>query len=94
MSAHELSWKANAHSGPEQVLCAAAWLTFVKRQPRFSRKEVFEVVDGIPSETPRNLEARIKGFGRLVREGEMLQLDPTTFAMGEEAMARYAVYFE
>ncbi|MEO0821113.1 MAG: hypothetical protein AAF074_11885, partial [Pseudomonadota bacterium] len=94
ISAQALSWKMDARTPPDQILCAAAWLTYAARKPRFSRKEVFKVIDGIPSESPRNLEVRVKGFGRLVRDGALVQLDADVFTLSEAELERTGAYFQ
>ena len=62
---------------------SAAWLTLVKRQVRFSRREVMEVLESIPADQPRTLADRIKGFGKLVRSGELVLIDDGVFALAQ-----------
>ncbi|MEM9782342.1 MAG: hypothetical protein AAF899_07690, partial [Pseudomonadota bacterium] len=50
MTAQELSWKMEAYSPDDQMICAAAFITFVDGSPRFSRRAVLDVLDGIPGE--------------------------------------------
>ncbi|MEM9784280.1 MAG: hypothetical protein AAF899_17615, partial [Pseudomonadota bacterium] len=52
------------------------------------------VLDGIPGEVVRNLEVRIKNFGKLVRDGVFVEIDPDTFELSAEQRARVARHFE
>ncbi|MEM6946127.1 MAG: hypothetical protein AAF565_20465, partial [Pseudomonadota bacterium] len=84
----------DARTPGEQILCAAAWLTFAENKPRFSRRDAFAVVDAIPGEQVRNLETRVKGFGRLVRDGAIIQLGADIFALSERELDRVAPFFD
>ena len=48
-----------------------------------------EIFDTIPGDHPRTLEARIKGYGRLVRGGDIRLVEDGLFAMSEEALERF-----
>lgn len=93
-SAQALAWRMDARTPGEQILCAAAWLTFAENKPRFSRRDAFAVVDAIPGEQVRNLEIRVKGFGRLVRDGAIIQLGADIFALSERELDRVAPFFD
>ncbi|MEM6972235.1 MAG: hypothetical protein AAF577_05460 [Pseudomonadota bacterium] len=94
MTAQELSWKMEAHTPDDQLICAAAYLTFAENAPRFSRRAVLDVLDGIPGEVVRNLEVRIKNFGKLVRDGLIIEIDSDTYELSPEQKARAARHFE
>ena len=51
-----------------------------------TRREVMEVFDTIPGDHPKTLEARIKGFGKLVRSGTLILIDDGVFAMAQNEM--------
>jgi hypothetical protein len=77
---------ASLHADPSvagQLGASAAWLTLVKRQHRFSRREVMEVLESVPSDQPRSLADRIKGFGKLVRSGHLVLIDDGVFALAQ-----------
>lgn len=78
-----------AETVPELLAAAAAYLTIRKSRTRFSRREVMDVFDQMPGDQPRSLESRIKGFGRLVREGTLVLVEDGVFAMSQSARARY-----
>jgi len=88
-SAETLAARAGAGSVPELLAASAAWLTLVGQRGRFSRREVMEVFDSLPGDHPRSLEARIKGYGKLVRMGSLVLVDDGLFALSEEERARY-----
>lgn len=74
---------AGAQSVADQLAAAAGWLTLVNGQPRFSRREVMTVLETIPTDQPRELADRIKGFGKLVRSGVLILVDDGVFAMAQ-----------
>lgn len=80
---------AGAETVPDLLAAAAAFLTIRRGQTRFSRRDVMDIFDKMPGEQPRSLEARIKGFGRLVREGTLVLVEDGVFAMSQSARARY-----
>jgi hypothetical protein len=85
----ELAARANAATVPELLTVAAAWLTLVDRRSSFGRREVMEIFDQLPGDHPRTLEARIKGFGKLVRAGALVLVDDGRFALGPEERDRF-----
>ncbi|MEM6421298.1 MAG: hypothetical protein AAF698_01830, partial [Pseudomonadota bacterium] len=94
MTAQALAWKMEAHKPDDQLIAAGAFLTFVEKKPRFARKEIFEVLDSIPGEIVRNLEVRIKNFGRLTRDGVFVQLETDSFTLSDEQLDRVSEYFD
>ncbi|MEL6335824.1 MAG: hypothetical protein AAFQ88_04155 [Pseudomonadota bacterium] len=94
MTAQALSWKMEAHTPDDQLICAGAFLTFVEKKPRYTRRELFAVLDSIPGEVVRNLEVRIRNLGRLTRDGVFVQLDADHFTLSDGELDRLAEYFE
>lgn len=86
----ELARLDGAATVTDLLACAAAWLSIVKGQARFARRDVMAVFDEIPGEHPRSLEARIKGYGKLVRNGVLVLVDDGLFALSDEEQARYS----
>lgn len=85
----ELADRAGASSVPELLTAAAAWLTLVDRRASFGRREVMEIFDQLPGDHPRTLEARIKGYGKLVRNGALVLVDDGKFALSQEERTRF-----
>ena len=79
----------DAQTVPELLTASAAYLTIGQGRSRFTRREVMDVFDGLPGDQPRSLEARIKGFGRLVREGTLVLVEDGVFAMSQSARERF-----
>ncbi|MEL6208507.1 MAG: hypothetical protein AAFR47_24945, partial [Pseudomonadota bacterium] len=86
--------KMEAHTPDDQLICAGAFLTFVEKKPRYTRRELFAVLDSIPGEIVRNLEVRIRNLGRLTRDGVFVQLDADHFTLSDGELDRLAEYFE
>jgi hypothetical protein len=84
-----LADRAGARSVPDLLAVAGAWLTLVDGKPRFTRREVMEVFESLPGDHPRTLEARIKGFGQLVRSGTLLLVGDGLFAMAQADRDRF-----
>ena len=80
---------SSAETVPDLLAAAAAYLTLGEGRARFTRREVMDVFDALPGDQPRTLEARIKGFGRLVREGTLVLVEDGVFAMSHQARARF-----
>ncbi|MEM7746103.1 MAG: hypothetical protein AAF409_20605 [Pseudomonadota bacterium] len=80
-SASELAKRAGDSTIAGQLAASAAWLTLVKGQESFARRDVMEVLETIPSTDPRELADRIRGFGRLVRAGRLVLVSDGFFAM-------------
>ncbi|MGF1552711.1 MAG: hypothetical protein ACFBWO_09450 [Paracoccaceae bacterium] len=89
-----LSWKMNARQPDEQIVCACAFLTFEEKKPRFTRRDAWRVLDQIPGEVVRNLTVRVRAFGKLVRDGVIVQHASDSFSLSDVEMARAAEYFE
>ncbi|MEM8793458.1 MAG: hypothetical protein AAGE80_17695 [Pseudomonadota bacterium] len=82
--------RAEASSTAEVLLASAAWLTLMERQTAFTRREVMTIFDQIDGAHDNSLEARIKGYGRLVRNGQLILVEDGMFSMSEEERERFA----
>lgn len=89
ISAGDLARSAGATTVPELLGAAAAWLSVIKGQNRFARRDVMAVFDEIPGDHARSLEARIKGYGKLVRNGVLVLVDDGMFALSEDERERF-----
>ncbi len=85
----DLAKLAGAATVPDLLTVSAAWLTLVDRKATFGRRDVMEVFDQIPGEHQRTLEARIKGYGKLVRNGVLMLVDDGRFALSQEERSRF-----
>ncbi|MEM7189662.1 MAG: hypothetical protein AAF439_08630, partial [Pseudomonadota bacterium] len=92
ISAAELAQRASCESVADLLAASAAWLTLARKQPRFSRREVMEVFEQLPGDHQRTLEARIKGYGKLVRSGTLVLIDDGVFAMSQSDRDRFAQF--
>lgn len=84
-----LAERAAARSVPDLLAVSAAWLTLVEGKPRFTRRDVMETFETLPGDHPRHLEARIKGFGQLVRSSTLILVDDGVFAMAQSERDRF-----
>lgn len=89
ISPGDLAQSAGATTVPELLGAAAAWLSVIKGQNRFARRDVMAVFDEIPGDHARSLEARIKGYGKLVRNGVLVLVDDGMFALSEDERERF-----
>ncbi len=89
LSPADLAKRADAVTVPEFLTAAAAWIMLVEGRPRFGRRDVMDVFERIPGDHPRSLEARIKGFGKLVRGGALVLVDEGQFALEAGELKRY-----
>ena len=85
----DLAERAGAQSVSDLLAVSAAWLTLVEDKPRFTRREVMEAFERLPGDHPRTLEARIKGFGNLVRSSTLILVGDGVFAMAETERDRF-----
>jgi len=88
LTPEELARRDGASTVTDLLACSAAWLTLVQGEERFARRDVMAVFDEIPGDHPRSLEARIKGYGKLVRNGVIVLVDEGQFALSEEERDR------
>ena len=88
-SAAELAARAGAAEVDDLLLVSAAWLTLAEGRPQVTRREVMEVFETLPGSHARTLEARIKGFGSIVRAGALQRVDEGTFSLAPGERARF-----
>ena len=94
VSPQQIAQIVEAETVAEQLASAAAWLTLVEGQNRFTRREVMTVLETIPTDEPRELADRIKGFGKLVRSGVLVLIDDGVFAMAQGDRERFQVLIQ
>lgn len=75
---------------PDLLIAAAAWLTLARGRVQFSRREIMDVFDGLPGDHPKSLEARIKGYGKLVRSGSFVLVSEGRFMLSRSERDRFA----
>lgn len=89
MSPAEVAAAAGAEDAQDALLSAAAFLTVIRRQSRFTRRELMAVFDEIPGEFPRTLEIQIKGIGKLTRNGSLRRVDDDHFGLSRELIEKF-----
>jgi len=77
----KLAKAAEAQTVEDLMVCAAAWMVLMKGQTKFGRRDVLEIFDKLPGEHPRTLEAKIKGFGKAVRNGHLIPIGDGVFGL-------------
>lgn len=90
VTAAELAELAGASSVSDLLAASAAWLTLTNGKLRFTRRDVMDVFDGLPGDHPKTLEARIKGYGKLVRSGTLVLIDDGQFALAQTERDRFS----
>ena len=88
-TAASLAAKAGAATVPDLIVSAAAWMLLIKGQTSFSRKDVLEVFDGMPGDHEKSLQSRIRGFGKAVRDRQLVQLDDGLFGLSRKELKRF-----
>ncbi|MDH3666447.1 MAG: hypothetical protein OEN23_05910 [Paracoccaceae bacterium] len=84
-----LAENAKATSIPDLMASAAAWMVLIKGQTTFSRKEVISVFETIPGKHENSLQTRIKGFGKAVRDGQLVMIEDGVFGLSRKEMERF-----
>ncbi|MFQ5567221.1 MAG: hypothetical protein ACE5EU_12780, partial [Paracoccaceae bacterium] len=84
-----LAQTAGAESVADLMVSAAAWMVLIQGQTTFSRRDVIEVFDTIPGDHPTTLEARIKGFGKAVRNGQLIMVEDGVFGLSRSELERF-----
>lgn len=90
VSLAEIVKTARAEQVPDLMSVSAAWLSLVKGHRTFTRKEVIAVFEEIEGPHSRSLEAKIKGFGRLLRNGQIQNAEDDRFTLSPRERERYA----
>lgn len=89
MTPAQVAAAAGAEDAQDAMLSAAAYLTIVRRQPKFTRRELMAVFDEIPGEFPRTLEVQIKGIGKLTRAGSLRRVDDDHFGLSRDLTEQF-----
>jgi hypothetical protein len=84
-----LAKAANAETVPELMVSAAAWMVLIQGQTTFTRHDVIDVFESIPGEHSKTLEARIKGFGKAVRNGHLIMIEDGVFGLSRAELDRF-----
>jgi hypothetical protein len=84
-----LAKTAGAETVAELMVSAAAWMVLIKGQTTFTRRDVTKVFETIPGEHSNTLEARIKGFGKAVRNSQLIMLEDGVFGLSRTELERF-----
>ncbi len=88
-SAGGLAQTAGAETVAELMVSAAAWMVLLQGQTTFTRHEVTDVFETIPGEHSKTLEARIKGFGKAVRNGQLIMIEDGVYGLSRIELERF-----
>jgi hypothetical protein len=88
-TAAKLAKRAGVDTVPELMVSAAAWMVLLQGQTSFTRKDVIKVFETIPGDHPNTLEARIKGFGKAVRNGQLIMIEDGVFGLARTELDRF-----
>jgi hypothetical protein len=80
---------AEAKSVPELMVSAAAWMVLIQGQTTFSRNEVVEVFEAMPGDHVKTPEARIKGFGKALRNGQFVLVEEGVYGLSRTELERF-----
>jgi len=80
---------AGATTVPDMMICSAAWMVLLQGKVSFTRREVLDVFDQIPGDHEKTLEARIKGFGKATRNGQLVAVEDGVFGLSQEELDRF-----
>ena len=64
-------------------------MVLIKGQTTFSRKEVMGVFETIPGEHDNTLQSRIRGFGKAVRNGQLVMVEDGVFGLSRRELERF-----
>jgi hypothetical protein len=84
-----LAQTAEAKTVADLLVSAAAWMVLIQGQTTFTRRDVIEVFETIPGKHSKTLEARIKGFGKAVRNGQMIMVEDGVFGLSRTELERF-----
>ena len=84
-----LAQTAGAETVAELMVTAAAWMVLIQGQTTFTRHDVIDVFKGIPGEHSKTLEARIKGFGKAVRNEQLIMVEDGVFGLARTELERF-----
>jgi len=84
-----LAEAAGATAINDLMASAAAYMVLIQGQTTFSRREVLDIFDSLPGDHEKTLEARIKGFGKAVRNGQFVAVDDGVFGLSQGEVNRF-----
>jgi hypothetical protein len=84
-----LAVTAGAETVADLIVCAAAWMVLLQGQTTFTRHDVIDVFKTIPGEHSKTLEARIKGFGKAVRNGQLIMIEDGVYGLSRIELERF-----
>jgi hypothetical protein len=84
-----LAKAAGADSVSDMMVSAAAWLVMLQGVTSFTRRQVMDAFDQIPGEHEKSLEARIKGFGKATRNGQIVMIKDGVFGLSQDELDRF-----
>ncbi len=84
-----LAVTAGAETVADFIVCAAAWMVLLQGQTTFTRHDVIDVFETIPGEHSKTLEARIKGFGKAVRNGQLIMIEDGVYGLSRIELERF-----
>jgi len=84
-----LAQTAGAETVADLIVSAAAWMVLIQGQTTFTRSDVIEVFKTMPGEHSKTLEARIKGFGRATRNGQLVTVEDGVFGLSRTELERF-----
>lgn len=84
-----LAQAAGAENVADMMVSAAAWLVMLRGVTSFSRREVMDAFDQIPGDHEKSLEARIKGFGKAMRNGRIVMIEDGVFGLAQSELDRF-----
>ncbi|MFN3262040.1 MAG: hypothetical protein ACE37J_15920 [Pikeienuella sp.] len=77
--------EAGANGLTEHVEAAAAWLALSEERPRFSRRDVMQALSGIEAAAGYSLEARMKAFRTLLKNGVLVREEDGLYSLSRAA---------
>lgn len=84
--------RSGAASVPERMAAAAAWLSLADGREKFTRRDVIDTYASLPDSEPLTPEGQIKGYGRLVRSGDVEELFDGSFRLSQATRQRFLSY--
>lgn len=89
MSAADFAKKVGATTPPDLIAASAAWLAVVRGHHTFTRREVLDVFQALPGDHEKTAETKVKGFGKLVRNGQVKLTEDDRFRLSDAERDRY-----
>jgi hypothetical protein len=84
-----LAQTAGAETVADLMVSAAAWMVLIQGQTTFTRREVVAVFEAMPGEHSKTLEARVKGFGKAVRNSQLVMVEDGVFGLSRIELERF-----